>query len=56
MSLGLVRQCRAFSVAYRKPGRHVHRNLLAQARGEEMVGEGVHSVKMWVILKLENNP
>lgn len=40
MSLDHVRQCRAFSVAYRKPGRHVQRNLLAQAKGEEMVEEG----------------
>lgn len=40
MSLGLVRQHRAVSVAYRKPGRHVQRNLLAQAKGEEVVEEG----------------
>lgn len=40
MSLGLVRQRRAFSATYRKPGRHVQRNLLAQAKGEEMVRRG----------------
>lgn len=40
MSLGLVRQHRAVSAAYRKPGRHVQRNLLAQAKGEEVVEEG----------------
>lgn len=57
MSLGPVRQCRALSVAYRKPGRHVQRNLLAQAKGEEVEeGGGGHNVKIWVISKLENNP
>lgn len=56
LSLGLVRQRRDFSAAYRKLARHVQRNLLAQAKGEEMVEEaGGHGLKMWVILKLENN-
>lgn len=40
MSLGLVRQHRAVLAAYRKPGRHVQRNLLAQAKGEEVLEEG----------------
>lgn len=56
MSLGLVRQCRAFSAVHRKPGSHVQKNLLAQAKGEEVLQEGGHSVKMWVISKLENKP
>lgn len=34
--------------------RHVRRNLLAQANREEMVEEGGHNVKMWVISTLEN--
>lgn len=41
MSSGLVRQRRAFSVADRKRGRHVRRNLLAQAKGEEVVKQEV---------------
>lgn len=39
MSSGLVRQRRSFSAADRKRGSHVRRNLLAQAKGED-VGEG----------------
>lgn len=46
MSLGLVRQCCAFSAVYRKPGSHVQKNLLAQAKGEEMLQEGARCKNM----------
>lgn len=46
MSLGLVRQCCAFSAVYRKPGSHVQKNLLAQAKGEEMLQEGAQCKNM----------
>lgn len=67
MSSGLVRQRRAFSAADRKRSRHVRRNLLAQAKGEEVVEQeeeesrGAQRLKkkteekerkeMWVIFK-----